>query len=136
MYTNVCVSWIQVLSVPLIGLRHKAQRWEANLRVGQFWLPNTFLRSYFNSKFISLVIRLKRSFLGRTLYIYIWFLGHCKIRWRLLKTTPCVHRSYFPLPYVCKFNLTNFIKKEAMNDFPVYPFKTFPLFSCITNGNR
>ena len=69
------MSWIQVLSVPLIGLRHKAQRWEANLRVGQFWMPNTFLRSYFNSKLISLVIRLKRSFLGQCIINIIFGAG-------------------------------------------------------------
>ena len=42
----------------LIRLRHKTQWEEANLKVRQFWVPNTFLRSYFNSETISLIVRL------------------------------------------------------------------------------
>ena len=42
----------------LIGLRHKTQWEKANHKVGPFWVPNTFLRSYFNSETISLIVRL------------------------------------------------------------------------------
>ena len=34
-----------ILSMPLIGLRHKTQWKEANPRVGWFWVPNTFLKA-------------------------------------------------------------------------------------------
>ena len=43
----------------LIGLRHKTQWWEANLRVVWFWVPNTFLRPYLDSKPISPDLRSK-----------------------------------------------------------------------------
>ena len=72
----VCVSIDVMLSVPLIGLRHKTQWREDNLRVRRFWVPNTFPRPYLNSKSISLIVKSKRSFLERTLYI--WFLDYCK----------------------------------------------------------
>jgi len=36
--------------VPLIGFRHKIQWWEANLRVGRYWVPNIFPRPYLNSE--------------------------------------------------------------------------------------
>ena len=55
--------------MPLIRLRHKTQWWEANLRVGQFWVPNTFLRLYLNSKPIFLVVRSKGPS-SRGCYIY------------------------------------------------------------------
>ena len=42
----VCVSIDAMLNVPLIGLRYKKQWKEANLRVGWFWVPNTFPRLY------------------------------------------------------------------------------------------
>ena len=48
---------MKILNVPLMRLRHKTQHKEANLRVRQFWVPNTFPRSYLNSKPISLVVR-------------------------------------------------------------------------------
>ena len=38
-------------------LRHKTQWWETNLRVGRFWVPNTFPRMNLNSKPISLIVR-------------------------------------------------------------------------------
>ena len=38
-------------------LRHQTQWEEANLRVGRFWVPNTFLRPYLNFESISLVVR-------------------------------------------------------------------------------
>ena len=57
MYVSVCVNINAKSNVPLIGLRRKTQREEANLRVGKFWVPNTFLRSYPNSEPISLVVR-------------------------------------------------------------------------------
>ena len=62
----VCV-WVRIiiLSVPLIGLRHKTQWWEANLRVGQFWVFNTFRRLYLNSEPIYLVVRSKGPSLRR-----------------------------------------------------------------------
>jgi len=41
----------------LSSLRHKTQRWEANLRVGRSWVPNTFPRTYLNSELIYLVVR-------------------------------------------------------------------------------
>ena len=45
----VCVSLeYKCLDIFLIRLRHRTQRWEANLRVGQSWVPNTFLRAYPN----------------------------------------------------------------------------------------
>ena len=59
MLVCVCVSIDKILKMPLKGLRHKTQRSEANLRVGQFWVPNTFPRPYLNSKLISLVVRSK-----------------------------------------------------------------------------
>ena len=52
-----CVSINAMLNVPLIVLRHKTQWEEANLRVGQFWVLNTFPRPYLNSKLISLIVR-------------------------------------------------------------------------------
>ena len=78
----MCV-WVRItiLSVTLIRLIHKTQWEEANLRIGRFWVPNTFPRPYLNFEHISLVVRSKWSFLEKTLYI--WFLGHCKTRRRL-----------------------------------------------------
>ena len=52
-----CVSIDAMLNVPLIVLRHKTQSEEANLRVGRFWVLNTFPRLYLNSKLISLIVR-------------------------------------------------------------------------------
>ena len=52
-----CVSIDAMLNVPLIVLRHKIQWEEANLRVGRFWVLNTFPRPYLNSKLISLIVR-------------------------------------------------------------------------------
>ena len=49
---------------------------KGNPRVGRFWVPNTFLKSYLNFEPISLVVRLKWFFLERTLYK--WLLNHCK----------------------------------------------------------
>ena len=46
-----------MLNMPLIGLRHKTQWEEANLMVGRFWVPNTFLRPYINYKHIPLVVK-------------------------------------------------------------------------------
>ena len=63
---------MQVLSVPLIGLRHKTQWWEANLRVKRFWVPNTFPRPYLNSKPISLVVTSKCPS-SKERYIYMIF---------------------------------------------------------------
>ena len=57
MYASVCVSIDAMLNVPLIGLRHKTQWEEANLRVGRFWVPNSFLKLYRNFEPISLVVR-------------------------------------------------------------------------------
>ena len=57
MLVCVCVSINTILSMPLIGLRHKTQWEKANLRVRQFWMLNTFPRPYFNSEPISLVVR-------------------------------------------------------------------------------
>ena len=37
----------------------KTQWWEADFRVGRFWVPNTFPRPYLNSEPISLVVRSK-----------------------------------------------------------------------------
>ena len=82
----------------LIRLRYKTQRWEANLRVRQSWVPNTFPRVYLNSEPISLVVKSKGpSSKGR--YIY----GSqtiAKTRWRL---PPCVHGAY--QIGVCELNL-------------------------------
>ena len=57
MYASVCVSIDAMLNVPLIWLRHKTQWEEANLRVEQFWVLNTFPKLYLNSEPIFLVIR-------------------------------------------------------------------------------
>ena len=42
----VCEFRMQVLKSFFIGLTHKTQQWEANLRVGRSWVPNTFPRAY------------------------------------------------------------------------------------------
>ena len=53
----MCEFRIQVLNMILLRLICKTQCWETNLRVGQSWVPNTFPRTYLNSKLISLVVR-------------------------------------------------------------------------------
>ena len=50
MLVCVCKFRIQVLRLFLIGLRYKTQWWEANLRVGRSWVPNTFPIAYLNSE--------------------------------------------------------------------------------------
>ena len=46
----VCEFRTQVLYLFLIRLGFNTQRWEANLRIGQSWVPNTFSRVYLNSE--------------------------------------------------------------------------------------
>ena len=75
--------------MPLIGLRHKTQWWEANLRVRWFWMLNTFSRLYLNSKPTSLVVKSKGSS-SKGRYIY-GSLVIAKTMWRLLKATPCIY---------------------------------------------
>ena len=75
----VCESRIQVFKWFLIELRYRTQWWEANLRVGQSWVPNTFLRAYLNSE-----PKLERT-------LYSWFLDHIT-RWQLHLIFPlCPH---------------------------------------------
>ena len=59
-----------ILSMSLIGLRHKIHWWKANLRVGQFWNTVPQIRTHISNS------KIKMSFLERALYI--WFLGYCK----------------------------------------------------------
>ena len=66
----VCESRIQVFKWFLIELRYRTQWWEANLRVGRSWVPNTFPRAYLNSE-----PKLERT-------LYSWFLDHIT-RWQL-----------------------------------------------------
>ena len=54
----VCV-WVIDTNIEmfLMRLKRKTQWWEANLRVGRSWVPNTFPRAFLNTKPISMIVR-------------------------------------------------------------------------------
>ena len=142
MNASVCV-WVRItiLSVPLIGLRHKTQWEEANLRVGRFWVSNTFPRPYLNFKPISLVVKSKRFFLERTLYIWflndnalkhipvIYLCGHYLLitmlnlyNWVMIWISPyylSLHNFLNKMSFIaCNFLLSrNHVKKMSLQEF-------------------
>ena len=66
-----CEFKITILSVPLIGLRHKIQWEKANFKVGWFWVPNTFSRPYLNFESIFLIVRSIVLFWEDAIYIVL-----------------------------------------------------------------